>query len=52
MGVEGPLKADTQLAETCQPAMSAFNDPAMTAQFFAALNTSASDARCDSTLEQ
>jgi hypothetical protein len=52
MSIERSLKADTQLAETGQPAVSAFDDPAMTTELLATLDTSASDTRSDSTLEQ
>src|SRR5262245_11263604 len=52
MDVCSPLIAHFQPSLAVQPGMRAFDDPAMTAEFFLRLNSSAGDARGDATLTQ
>lgn len=44
MSIELPFEADTQLAEAGQPRMGTFDNPAVTTELFAALDTTTSDA--------
>lgn len=52
MSIETPLEADTQFAEAGQPCMGPFNNPAMTTELFAALDTTTSDACSDAASAQ
>ncbi len=45
MSIETSLEADTQFAKTSKPCMGAFDNPVMAAELFAALDTTAGDAR-------
>jgi hypothetical protein len=47
MSIETSLEADTQFAEASKPCMGALDNPAMAAELFAALDTTASDTRGD-----
>jgi hypothetical protein len=47
MSIETSLEADTQFAETGKPCMGAFDNPAMAAELFAALDTAIGDTRDD-----
>ena len=47
MNVDAALKANAQLAKSCQPCMGALNDPAVAPQALAALNAAPGDAVCN-----
>lgn len=47
MYVQSPVEANTQLSKACKPPMGSFHDPAMLAQFLAALYTSPCNAAED-----
>ncbi|MGF6244721.1 hypothetical protein P3T24_006038 [Paraburkholderia sp. GAS33] len=52
MSIESPFETDAQFAETGKPGMCAFDHPAMTAEPFAALDTTTRNACRDASLLQ